>query len=66
LIIIRYAVHMDRQPIYVLFLECSSLLYDVCYEPDKTTIQFANWTPIIELVESAFSFLVSYISLTIL
>lgn len=52
---------MDRHPIYVLFIECSSLLYDVCYEPDKTTIEFSNWAPVVALIESSFSFMVSLI-----
>ena len=54
---------MDRTPIFVLFLECSSLLYDVLYDPDKTTIQFIDWDPVLSLVEKAFSFLVSYNSI---
>lgn len=50
---------MDRHPVLFLFLECSSQLYDVSYDPDKTVIQFQDWAPILSLVGGCFSFLVS-------
>lgn len=41
----------NKQPVFVIFVNCSSRTYDITYEPQKTFVEFTNWDKVTKLFE---------------
>ncbi|XP_037500377.1 DNA mismatch repair protein Mlh3 isoform X2 [Rhipicephalus sanguineus] len=41
----------NKQPVFVIFINCTSRTFDVTYEPQKTFVEFTDWDKITKLFE---------------
>nr|XP_037274208.1 LOW QUALITY PROTEIN: DNA mismatch repair protein Mlh3-like [Rhipicephalus microplus] len=41
----------NKQPVFVIFIVCTSRTFDVTYEPQKTFVEFTDWDKITKLFE---------------
>ena len=45
--------HKDTNAVFIINIECPVIEYDVCFSPEKTVIEFRNWSAVSECVEKA-------------
>lgn len=43
----------DKYAVYLLNVECPYHVYDVCFDPKKTLIEFSNWDNVLQCMELA-------------
>jgi len=43
----------DKYAVYLLNVECPYHIYDVCFDPKKTLIEFSNWDNVLQCMELA-------------
>jgi len=43
----------DKYAVYLLNVECPYHVYDVCFDPKKTLIEFCNWDDVLQCMELA-------------
>ncbi|KAL1426191.1 hypothetical protein MTO96_018449 [Rhipicephalus appendiculatus] len=41
----------NKQPVFVIFVDCTSRTFDVTYEPQKTFVEFTDWDKMAKLFE---------------
>ncbi|XP_077522297.1 DNA mismatch repair protein Mlh3-like [Amblyomma americanum] len=41
----------NKQPVFVIFVNCSSRTFDITYEPQKTFVEFTDWDEVTKMFE---------------
>lgn len=42
-----------RSCVYAINIKCPISMYDICFEPSKTIVEFTDWDPIIQCLAQA-------------
>lgn len=41
----------NKQPVFVIFIDCTSRTFDITYEPQKTFVEFTDWDKVTKMFE---------------